>query len=166
MAKTYKKTVVGVMGGANVQTQVTDMAEELGRLIANAGFVLLTGGRPTGVMEAASKGAKNATGLVVGILPGSDPDGATKYADIVIATGMGDGRNLINVLSADVVVACPGGAGTLSEIALAVKNKKPLVLLDFEPAQLGEKITSSDRVRYCHTPTEAIDHVKSFLHGS
>jgi uncharacterized protein (TIGR00725 family) len=154
-----RRKVIGVMGGANVSTEVSTMAEELGRRIAEAGYVLLTGGRPAGVMDAASRGARAAGGLTVGVLPGPDPDDASAHVDIAIATNLADARNLINVLSSDVVVACPGGAGTLSEVALAVKNGRPLVLLDFDP---GPMVTG-DRVRRAKTPDEAMEHIRDLL---
>ncbi len=118
-------TVIG--SGGEVPSSVCEMAEELGRAIASRGVVLITGGRG-GVMEAVCKGAKERNGLTVGILPGSGRD-ANRYVDVVIVTGMGDGRNVINVLSGDVVIAVHGGAGTLSEIGLALKAGKRVIAL-------------------------------------
>jgi uncharacterized protein (TIGR00725 family) len=132
MAMTHRgrRTVIGVMGGGDPHTpeDILEQAEEAGRLIAGAGAVLLCGGR-TGVMEAAARGAKSvAWGETLAVLPGSDPDGANPFIDVAVATGMGNGRNVINVLSSDAILAFPGGAGTLSEIALAIKCSIPLVL--------------------------------------
>ena len=117
--------------GEKASPRDVQLAEELGELAARAGWIVLTGGRDTGIMDAALRGAKGVEGSVtVGILPGRNPDGASPFADVVIATGMGEARNAINVLSSDVVVACgEGGAGTASEAALALKAGKPLVLL-------------------------------------
>jgi uncharacterized protein (TIGR00725 family) len=109
------------------------VAWELGKRIAQSGWVLLTGGRPQGVMDAASRGAKSAGGLTVGILPGSDRFSASTAVDIAILTGMGNARNIINVLSSDVVIACGMGAGTASEAALALKTNKPVILLNATP---------------------------------
>lgn len=106
-----------------------EQATELGKLIAQEGWVLLTGGRNVGVMEAASKGAQQAGGLTVGILPSEDKNSISAYVDIPICTGMGSARNNINILSSDVVVACGSGAGTTSEIMLALKAQKPIILL-------------------------------------
>jgi len=103
------------------------MAEELGRAIASRGAVLITGGRG-GIMEAVCKGAKEKKGLTVGILPGSERD-ANPYVDVMIVTGMGDARNAINVLSADAVIAIHGGAGTLSEVGLALKAGKKVIAI-------------------------------------
>ncbi len=159
-----RRKIVGVMGGAAASAEVARMAEELGRRIAQAGLVLLTGGRPAGVMDAASRGAKAAGGLVVGVLPGPDPDEACEHVDIAIATNLADARNLVNVLSSDVVVACPGGAGTQSEVALAVKNGRPLVLLGFDPGPVVAGAEKSGRVARAATPEEAMRKVEGFLH--
>src|SRR4028119_1144630 len=115
-----KKIIIGVMGPGE-QATATDLqnAYELGKLIAQQGWVLLTGGRNVGVMDAANTGAKAANGLTVGILPTADPSGISKAIDIPIFTDMGNARNNINVLSSDVVIACGMGAGTASEVALA-----------------------------------------------
>lgn len=158
-----RRKVIGVMGGGSVGSEVARMAEELGRLIAEAGLVLLTGGRPAGVMDAASRGAKTAGGLVVGILPGADPDDSTEHLDIAVATNLADGRNLVNILSSDVVVACPGAAGTLSEVALAVKNRRPLVLLGWDPGPVVAEAERDGRVARAATPREAMEKVQAFL---
>jgi uncharacterized protein (TIGR00725 family) len=125
------KIVIGVMGaGEGATTYDCENAYKLGKLIAQAGWVLLTGGRNVGVMEAASQGAKSANGLTIGILPGKQVDGVSAAVDIAIITDMGNARNNINVLSSHVVIACGMGAGTASEIALAVKGNKPTILLN------------------------------------
>lgn len=124
------KTVIGIMGpGNSASAKELQLATELGKLIANEGWVLLTGGRNVGVMDAASKGARQAGGITIGILPFEDKSGASNHLDIAICTGMGSARNNINVLSSDVVIACGSGAGTTSEIMLALKAGKPLLLL-------------------------------------
>ena len=158
-----RRKIIGVMGGGSVSAEVSRMAEELGRRIAEAGLVLLTGGRPSGVMDAASRGAKVAGGLVVGVLPGPDPDDSSAHVDIAIATNLADGRNLVNVLSSDVVVACPGGAGTMSEVALAVKNRRPLVLLGCDPGPVVAEAEKAGRVSRASTPQEAMEKVQAFL---
>ncbi len=103
------------------------MAFHLGGLLARKGHILICGGLG-GVMEAASCGAKDAGGLVVGILPGERED-ANPSIGIAIATGMGHARNVIIVKSADAVIALPGEHGTLSEIALALKMRKRVISL-------------------------------------
>lgn len=125
------KVVVGVMGpGKTSSSEALASAFELGRLIALQGWVLLTGGRDAGVMDAANRGAKEANGITVGILPSASTNGMSESVDIPIVTGMGQARNNINVLSSRVLFACGIGAGTASEIALALKAKKVIILLD------------------------------------
>ncbi|NCQ35741.1 DNA-binding protein [bacterium] len=129
------RTVIGVMGGSSADAHTLAGARELGRLIAERGWVLLSGGRPTGVMQASVSGAHEAGGLTVGVLFDDDRAQAAAGLDIVIPTGFGAGRNVINILASDVVVACRGNGGTLSEIALALRFGRPLVLLDFDPGR-------------------------------
>jgi uncharacterized protein (TIGR00725 family) len=98
----------------------TVAAAEVGRLLAEGGATLVCGGRG-GAMEAACRGAKEADGLTIGILPGSDRSEANPFVDVVLPTGLGEARNALVVGAADVVIAIGGGYGTLSEIALALK---------------------------------------------
>lgn len=131
-----RKIVIGVMGAGEEATNADcKAAYELGRLIAEAGWILLTGGRNVGVMDAASRGAHQAGGLTVGILPGNTREGMSESVDVAIVTGIGNARNNINVLSSDIVVACGGRLGTVSEIALAIKANKQVILLN-PPASL------------------------------
>ncbi len=159
-----RRTMVGVMGGCSSDEQTISGALELGRLIAENGWVLVSGGRPTGVMQASVTGAREAGGLTVGVLYDEDRDGAAEGLDIVIPTGMGAARNIINVLSSDVVVACRGTGGTLSEIALALRFGRPVVLLDFDP---GEAFLSAgaDDAKWSHAATaaEAVELVSGYL---
>ncbi|MGF1478116.1 MAG: cytochrome [Cyanophyceae cyanobacterium] len=124
------KTLVGVMGPGDQATAAdVENAYQLGILVAQQGWVLLTGGRNVGVMDAASRGAKAAGGVTVGILPTSAPEIVSEAVDITIVTDMGNARNNINVLSCQLMIACGMGAGTASEVALAIKNHKPVILL-------------------------------------
>jgi hypothetical protein len=125
-----RKIVIGVMGPGEGATAIDlHAAYDLGRRIAEQGWVLLTGGRNIGVMDAACRGAKQADGLTIGILP-RQREGVSEAVDIAIFTDMGNARNSINVWSSDVIVACGMGAGTASEVALALKVAKPVVLLN------------------------------------
>jgi uncharacterized protein (TIGR00725 family) len=118
-------------GGETAPERDVKWAHQLGALIAQQDWVLLTGGRKAGCMEAASKGAKENGGLVIGIVMTEDPNTANDYVDVVIAPGMGSARNNINVLSSNVVIGCGAtSAGTLSELALALKAERPVVLLN------------------------------------
>lgn len=126
--------IIGVMGpGVGATPQDCQLARALGEQVAAAGWILLTGGRDCGVMAAACQGARAAGGLTVGILPGRDRTGLSEYVTIPICTGLGIARNAVNILSSDVVVACGLGAGTASEIAMAIKSHKPVVLLNGSP---------------------------------
>ncbi|MEW6497880.1 MAG: TIGR00725 family protein [Cyanobacteriota bacterium] len=160
-----RKIVIGVMGPeAGASECDRQNAYELGQHIAQAGWVLLTGGRNTGVMDASSKGAKAANGLTVGILPTADDSAISDAVDIPIITGMGSARNNINVLSSDVVIACGMGAGTASEVALALKANKPIVLLtNHQESQLFFKSLSDDNIFFAATPEVAIQLVKEAL---
>lgn len=102
-------------------------AEEVGRLIAEAGAIAVTGGL-SGVMEAVSRGAKSAGGLVIGVLPGFDKRDANPYVDIAFTTGMGFMRNTLTVRAADAVIMISGGIGTLNELTVAYENKPTVIL--------------------------------------
>ena len=107
-----------------------ESAFQLGKMIAHRDWVLLTGGRNAGVMDAASKGASEHGGLVIGILPDEDRSRMSSYVDIPIVTGVGSARNNINILTSDVIIACGTGAGTFSEIMLALKAGKHVIVLN------------------------------------
>ncbi len=160
-----KKTIIGVMGPGNGATS-TDLknAYKLGELIAESSWVLLTGGRNVGVMDAASRGAKAANGLTIGILPSNDLNGISEAIDIPIITDMGNSRNNINVLSSDVIIACGMGAGTASEIALAIKNHKTVILLNNHPeSQTFFTSLSPELVFVVNTPEAAIEMIISVI---
>ena len=124
-----RRPIIGIMGAAQASSGSLAAARELGALVAERGWIVLTGGRPVGVMAAACAGAKQVrNSLTLGILPGAD--GAGSDVDIAVFTSMGDARNAINVLTSDVVVACGvEGPGTASEVSLALKAGKPVILL-------------------------------------
>lgn len=158
-----KKIIIGVMGGGRVSDEDMQNACRLGRLIAESGWVLLNGGRNTGIMEASAKGAKEAGGLTIGILPDKDGRNASKYIDIQIRTGANDARNYYNVLSSDVVVACKGRAGTISEIALALKNKKNVILMDFDLGSAFFEYEQEGLLHKAQSPEDAVNKVKEIL---
>jgi len=162
-----RRTVVGVMGaGEGASAEAVALAEELGECISAMGWVLLTGGRPAGVMAAASRGAARVDGhLVVGVLPDEgkgDDRQSTAELDLALFTGMGKARNVINVLSADVVVICGGGGpGTASEAAHALNAGRPLILLAMPSlwreffCSLGKGVQSASDVQECCRLIEA-----------
>jgi len=120
---------ISVIGSAAAEDEVLAHAEAVGRGIAGAGAVLVCGGGG-GVMEAASRGASEAGGVVIGILPDSSPGDGNEHLTHAIATGIGHARNLAVVASGDAVIAVGGEWGTLSEIALARRLERPVVGLD------------------------------------
>src|SRR4051795_11622497 len=152
------------MGASEASRLSLTSARELGRLLAQRGWIVLTGGRPEGVMAAASAGAKQVPGsLTLGILPGTS-GGAGADVDIAVFTGMGEARNMINVLTSDVVIACGvEGPGTASEVALALKAEKPVILLGASSAarelfglMRGQLLTAA-------TPEEAVRLIEGKL---
>ncbi len=160
-----RKIVIGVMGpGDEARSEDVSRAEILGQLIANKGWVVLSGGRNSGVMDAVNRGASKAGGLTIGILPYKDPSKISAFVDIPIITDMGSGRNNINVLSSDVVVACGMGSGTASEVALAIKGARSVILLGV--GSEAEKFFSSldeNLVQVARTPEEAISQIEERL---
>ena len=116
MLRIRERIRIGVIGGNRVDAAVKETAFRVGELIAKQGAVLVCGGLG-GVMEAASRGAKSAGGITVGILPGNSTEDANPFIDIPIATGMGYSRNALVSMNADVLIAISGEYGTLSEIA-------------------------------------------------
>jgi uncharacterized protein (TIGR00725 family) len=158
------------MGPGDGATSVDcDHAFALGRAIAQAGWVLLTGGRDAGVMAAANQGAQSAGGLTVGILPSADHSHLAEGVDIAIVTGMGHARNAINVLSCDVVIACGIGLGTASEVALAMKSGKPVILLGWNDViqqwimQFNDDSLQQNPVKIAETPEMAIALVSQLV---
>ncbi|KJR40271.1 hypothetical protein MCHI_003834 [Candidatus Magnetoovum chiemensis] len=117
---------IGVIGGRKVNDKLLNIAYEAGRLIALNKAVLISGGL-TGVMEAVSKGAKEAGGITVGVLPHDNKTSANQYIDIPICTGIGFARNVIIVNTAQVLIAIGGEYSTLSEIAFALQLDKTVI---------------------------------------
>lgn len=160
-----RKPVVGVMGGSTAKPDVAEMAERLGELIAKKDWVLLNGGRNKGVMAASARGARKAGGIVIGILPDKTATKASPDLDIAILTNMGDARNAINVLSSDVVIACPGSLGTLSEIVLALKSDKRVILLGYDkpPSEELEKFHKRGQLTLANDPEDAVAQAAAAL---
>ncbi|MCP4201960.1 MAG: TIGR00725 family protein [bacterium] len=122
-------TPIAVIGAAAATAEVAALAAEVGREIAGRGGVVICGGRG-GVMEHSARGATEAGGVAIGILPGRRGEEVPNdYLEHRIFTGIGQARNQVIVLSAVAVIAVSGGWGTLSEIALALKHRVPVVLL-------------------------------------
>jgi uncharacterized protein (TIGR00725 family) len=125
-----RRPIVGVVGGGVADAATEELAEEVGRLVAASGCFLLCGGRG-GVMAAAARGAGGAKARTIGILPfAHEREGVGNgYIQCEIFTGLGDARNYVNARASDALIALAGEAGTLSEIALALKVGTPVVYL-------------------------------------
>ena len=126
------RPILSIIGSASTTPEQTAAAAALGRLAVEAGFRICCGGRG-GVMAAACQGARSAAnyreGDTIGILMDYDPASANAFVDIAIPTGIGFSRNTVVVAAGQVVVSVAGGAGTLSEIALAWQLKRPVIAL-------------------------------------
>lgn len=128
------RITIGVLGpGESAGPEDNELAYNLGAAIAEEGWTLVTGGREFGVMNAVMKGASDNDGITIGILPGDDTRGSSHHATIRIVTGLGNARNNITVLSSHVIVVCGMAAGTASEVSLAIKANKKVVLLKQSP---------------------------------
>ena len=149
-----RKIIVGVIGGSTCTEDIEKSAIEVGRHIAEKGGILVCGGLG-GVMKASAKGAKEAGGITIGILPSANSDDANQYIDIAIPTGIGYARNVIIINIADVVIAIDGKYGTLSEIAFCLQFGVPVIsLLSWK---IDESIISADN------PKQAVDIAFSLM---
>jgi len=159
------KIIVGIMGpGENATPDDNEMAFELGKAIAKEGWITLTGGRSFGVMEAAMKGARDANGLTIGVLPDATDQHASENADIRIVTGMGTARNSINVLSSHIIVVLGMAAGTASAVAHAIKSNKKVILLNQDEITIRFfKNIGTYRVMIAKTVDETIGQIKDYL---
>jgi uncharacterized protein (TIGR00725 family) len=117
---------IAVVGERNASTELANLAEEVGTLLPQRKAALICGGMG-GIMEAAARGCSRAGGIVVGVLPTSEASDANPFVTVPIVTGMGEGRNIIVVRSAQAVIAIGGSYGTLSEIALALRLDIPVI---------------------------------------
>src|SRR5213593_1818507 len=175
-----RKPVITVIGksarnpGDPVPARALRAGEEVGKLLAERGAVVVTGGL-SGVMEAVSRGAKNAGGLVIGILPGLDKRDANAYVDVAITTGMGWMRNTLVVRAADAVIMISGGIGTLNELTVAYEDK-PTVILEGtggwadrirDVAYEGKHLDEAHRATlyFAKTPAEAVDLALQLAQG-
>jgi len=158
-----ERTYVGVVGAGSAEGRTISVAEEVGRLLAARGVIVVCGGLG-GVMEAACFGAKSAGGTTVGILPGLDRDEANAWVDVAIPTGLGEARNALVVRAVDALIAISGEYGTLSEIALALKTGKPVVGIDtWELSRRG--VAATDIVRAAN-PAEAVERALALAAGA
>lgn len=145
---------IGVIGAGEPDRQTEETAEEVGRLLAQGGAVLLCGGLG-GVMAAACKGARSAGGVTVGILPGTDRRHGNAYLDVALPTGMGEMRNTLIVRASDALIALSGEFGTLSEIAFALKTGVPVIGID--TWDLSKRGRADETIVRASSPREAVD---------
>ena len=153
-----RRTIIAIVGSGSDNESAASNAHELGRLIAEEGWVLITGGRDAGVMKAANEGAKEvSSSLTIGIMPDPMTEPGSGV-DVAIVTDTGEARNNIIVLSADVVVACGvDDPGTASEVSLAIKNRRPLILLEAkDDAKKFFGRIGAERVHVARMPVEAL----------
>ncbi|MFW6102886.1 MAG: TIGR00725 family protein [Chloroflexota bacterium] len=146
--------VIAVIGRSECPEDDTRTAEAVGRLVAQKGAVLVCGGL-TGVMEAACRGAREANGFTVGILPGNDRRDANPWVSLPIATGVGQARNISVVRSSDAVIAVGGAYGTLSEIAFALNSAIPVVGIG--SWRVSERGAGPNPVYEAASPEEAVE---------
>jgi uncharacterized protein (TIGR00725 family) len=123
-----QKITISVIGGSSIGSKVESLAEDVGKMVAELGCILVCGGLG-GAMEAAAKGAKKAGGITIGILPGKEKEDANPYIDIALPTSIGYARNTIVACSADIIIALPGSYGTTSEICYGLIYGRPVINL-------------------------------------
>ena len=148
---------IGIIGASECSLEIERLAEEVGREIARNKAILVCGGLG-GVMEASARGAKQEGGITVGILPGFSFEDANSFIDIPIVTGLNHARNVLVVRSSHALIAIEGGYGTLSEIAIALKLRKPVVGL--RTWNVSKKIITVE------TPKEAVKKAISLINRS
>jgi uncharacterized protein (TIGR00725 family) len=147
---------IAVVGGGADDSELATLAEDVGRRVAAAGAVLVCGGLG-GVMEAAARGAREAGGDVLGVLPTESPDDANPHVTHAVATGMGHARNLAVVASADAVIAIGGEWGTLAEIAFARRLERPVVALSSWTVSGRGEMREAPGIEAADSPTEAVE---------
>ena len=135
---------IAVVGG-EAEDELLAVAEQVGRGLAEAEAVLVCGGLG-GVMEAACRGAREAGGLTVGLLPGTDRRAANPFVEVVVPTGLGEARNALVVRAGEAVIAVGGGYGTLAEIGFALKARLPVIgVATWELSREGRAVNGVER---------------------
>jgi hypothetical protein len=145
---------IGVIGAGSCSVEVEELAVKVGAGIARRGGVLICGGLG-GVMEGAARGARREGGLVLGVLPGKNRKQGNRHLSVVLATGLGEARNVVIACACDALIAIDGGYGTLSEIGLALKMGRPVIGLGTWRLVSGEGVEVE--VLTANTPEEAVE---------
>ena len=152
--------LVSVIGGAQCSQSEAFFAEEIGRLIAKEGLAIVCGGRG-GIMEAVCCGVWEQGGFTLGILPSTDAEDANPYLSVALPTGLAEARNVLVVLAGEIVLAIGGGYGTLSEIAHALGQGKPVVGYG---TWAGHNANLNDLpIHRVESPQEAITTIRTLL---
>jgi hypothetical protein len=160
--------IISIIGGSEINKKTKEDSILLGRLLAQNNYIVACGGLG-GTMEAVCRGAKKANGLTIGIIPGENKRMANKYVDIVIPVPFSHGRNMIVVLTGDIIVAIGGKAGTLSEISFSWIYEKPIIALTSTSgwaAKLANKRIDnrrSDVIYGVKTPEKVIEKIKEIF---
>ena len=149
----YSNQRISVFGGRDITPEVYEDTLEIGRRLAEEGYLVFCGGG-AGVMEAIAKGVHDEGGIVVGVLKGQDLEEGNKYLTVPIATGIGIARNAILAYNCDAAIAISGQYGTLSEIAYAFQLKKPVI---------GYKTWDIDSVVCANSPSDVVIKLKKEL---
>lgn len=143
---------VSVIGGSTIDDGTYELGRVVGRLLADRGHEVVCGGHG-GTMEAVCRGAREADGETLGILPGEDRKSANEWVTTPVVTGMGNARNALVVLNGDAVIAIDGAAGTLSELGHALDFRRPIAGIDTHPIEL-------EGYEAVETPEEAVEFVE------
>ena len=163
MIETGRQLLISVIGrGYGASPRAKELANEVGRLLAERGATVVCGGLG-GVMEAACRGAKSAGGTTVGILPGSDPDAANEWVDIPVPTGLGYARNVLVVKAGAAVIAVAGAYGTLSEIGHSLAEDRPVIGL--ETWELEPPDGTGDLIIHASDPEDAVEKAMAIARG-
>ena len=149
----YSNQRISVFGGRDITPEVYEDTLEIGRRLADEGYLVFCGGG-AGVMEAIAKGVHDEGGIVVGVLKGQDLEEGNKYLTVPIATGIGIARNAILAYNCDAAIAISGQYGTLSEIAYAFQLKKPVI---------GYKTWDIDSVVRADSPSDVVSKLNKEL---
>ena len=153
---------IGVVGEGMASPEMQRVAEAVGREVARRGHTVVCGGLG-GVMEAACRGAREAGGRTVGILPGDNRREANRYVEVPIVTGLGEARNVLVVKSSEAVIAVGGRYGTLSEIALALKLGIPVIGMATWQLVRGGEVDAG--IVVVDDPVEAVELAEAMASG-
>lgn len=152
--------IIGIMGPNDATEENLKDAYEIGKYVASKGYTVLTGGLNIGIQNEGLKGAKSSNGLTIGIMPFNEPEKFSEFVDIPIITNMRSGRNYINVLSSNLVIACGIDVGTVSEISLSLvktNNKKVILVGTIQEANCLFTKLKSDNIFIAKDYNECID---------